>query len=1118
MPRIFDNLSPETQLLRTLRHTMDGATRADFCVGYFNLRGWAGITEQVDGLAADGEPACRVLVGMQRPAEQDELRSAFRFTEQLEMPDQAAVLRQKRQMAEAFREQLTFGAPTNHAEAGLRRLRNQILEGRIQIRLFLRHPLHAKLYLVHRPRDSAPIVGFLGSSNLTYAGLSRQGELNVDVLDHDAANKLQHWFDERWCDRWCLDISKELAQIIEESWARETLIPPYHVYLKMVYHLSQEARAGLSEFRIPSDFGTELFEFQKAAVKIAAHHVNKRGGVMIGDVVGLGKTLMATALARVLQDDQGTETLIICPPNLQSMWQEYVDHHRLIAKILPSSRVIDDLPDLRRYRVVLIDESHNLRNPEGRRYRAIRDYIQANDSRVILLSATPYNKAYKDLSAQLRLFVPPDHDLGIRPEALLREIGETRFVQRHQCGLRTLLAFEKSEHADDWRNLMRRYLVRRTRSFIQANYAERDESGRAYLCLNDGRRFYFPSRIPKTVGFAFDQDSTDPYPRLFSDAVVDAINDLRLPRYGLGNYINANSRIRPSTAECDEIKGLGRAGVRLKGFSRTNLFKRLESGGPAFLQSVERHILRNFVVLHALEHGLDVPIGTQDVADLDTRFTDVDDDAVVGHDGSMRSQEDFRRLAEGVYGRFAGEQRRRFKWLRAALFTTDLARDLLVDARALMQVLDRCGQWDPTQDAKLLALARLIQRDHPNEKVLIFTQFADTVRYLSDQLAQRGVAALDGVTAESADPTRSAWRFSPRSNQKEELAERDGELRVLVATDVLSEGQNLQDAAIIVNYDLPWAIIRLIQRAGRIDRIGQESPDILCYSFMPAEGRERVINLRGRIRRRLYENAEVVGTDEAFFEDDANDQPLIDLYNEKAGILDESEDLGVDPTSEAYQIWKNAIDENPQLKRIIEGLPDVVYSTRAYTAAPGAPNGAVVFVRTGDGNDALGWVNERGEVVSESTIEVLRAAACEPGTQALPRSENHHDLVKKGVGHILTEQSRVGGQLGRPSGARYRAYQALDTYARTLEGRTLPLFSAPDLDALKRVIQDIYDHPLRSTATERLNRLLRSGTPDETIAAAAIEMRNRDELSVQEESSETIEPKIICSMGLVRET
>ena len=121
-----------------------------------------------------------------------------------------------------------------------------------------------------------------------------------------------------------------------------------------------------------------------------------------------------------------------------------------------------ELPKLRRYRLVLIDESHNLRNREGKRYRAIQEYIRGNESKTILLSATPYNKTYIDLSNQLRLFVPEEVDVGIRPERLLREIGETEFVRRHQCGLRTLAAFEKSLHADDWRELMRLYLVRRT--------------------------------------------------------------------------------------------------------------------------------------------------------------------------------------------------------------------------------------------------------------------------------------------------------------------------------------------------------------------------------------------------------------------------------------------------------------------------------------------------------------------------------------------------------------------------------------------------------------------------------------------------------------------------------
>ena len=176
--------------------------------------------------------------------------------------------------------------------------------------------MHAKLYLLFRKDPVNPVVAYLGSSNLTFAGLAAQGELNVDVLDHDAALKLKKWFEDRWNDRFCVDITDEMVQIIEESWARDALIPPYHVYLKIAYHLSHEARAGLAEFRIPKVFGDRLFDFQAAAVKIAAHHLNKRNGVLIGDVVGLGKTLMATAVARVFEDDFGLETLIICPKNL----------------------------------------------------------------------------------------------------------------------------------------------------------------------------------------------------------------------------------------------------------------------------------------------------------------------------------------------------------------------------------------------------------------------------------------------------------------------------------------------------------------------------------------------------------------------------------------------------------------------------------------------------------------------------------------------------------------------------------------------------------------------------------------------------------------------------------
>ena len=260
------------------------------------------------------------------------------------------------------------------------------------------------------------------------------------------------------------------------------------------------------------------------------------------------------------------------------------------------------------------------------------------------------------------------------------------------------------------------------------------------------------------------------------------------------------------------------------------------------------------------------------------------------------------------------------------------------------------------------------------------------------------------------------------------------ELRVVVATDVLSEGQNLQDAWIVVNYDLPWAIIRLIQRAGRVDRIGQRAETIRCYSFLPADGVERIIRLRARVRQRLTENAEVVGTDEAFFEDDRNDQAIVDLYNEKAGILDGDDEGEVDLASYAYQIWKNAVAADPSLQRVIPALPAVAYSARAHIAAPNAPAGALVYMRTGEGNDALVWVDRNGGSVTESQFAILQAAACAPDTPALPRDEAHHDLVKRGAELILTEERSVGGQLGRPSGARFRTFTRLKGYAERTQG------------------------------------------------------------------------------------
>ncbi|HJT57364.1 MAG TPA: helicase-related protein, partial [Ktedonobacteraceae bacterium] len=340
----------------------------------------------------------------------------------------------------------------------------------------------------------------------------------------------------------------------------------------------------------------------------------------------------------------------------------------------------------------------------------------------------------------------------------------------------------------------------------------------------------------------------------------------------------------------------------------------------------------------------------------------------------------------------------------------------------------------------------------------------------------------------------------------------ESELRVLVATDVLSEGQNLQDAAIVVNYDLPWAIIRLIQRAGRVDRIGQMSDTIYCYSFLPAEGVERIIRLRERVQQRLQQTGEVVGTDEAFFEDEiASTQTIADLYNEKAGILDGEPDSEVDLASQAYQIWKNAIDANPKLKSIIEKLPNVIFSTRAHRSTATAPEGVLLYMRTSEGNDALAWVNRQGENVTQSQLAILRAAACDLHTKAIGRPPEQHDLVKQGVEHIIEEETRnTGGQLGAPSGARRRTYERLKLYIDKTRDTLFPppaeLFSAVD---------EIYRYPLQETARDTLNRQLRSGIDDEQLVNLVINLRADNHLcQIHEQDEQGEEPQIICSLGL----
>ena len=1082
MTTIFDNI--DKQLGKRLVSTFESADRLDAAVGYFNLRGWGDLSKVLDTRTPGKDPVARVMVGMTLSDHH------YRVLEHLqgdvdesdaEPEIDGSEARNRRELAlHRFRQQLMRGIPTDADLRALRLMRKHLENGLLRVKLFTRRPMHAKTYICHREDVATPIIGYVGSSNLTMAGLKHQYELNVDVLDGDATKKLSTWFDDRWDDKFSLDITEDLIKLIDESWASEQLVDPYLVYLKVCYLISQEARDGLAEYSLPAGIANQLLEFQASAVKTLARRVVNRGGAMLGDVVGLGKTITAIAVALMLREDQGYSTLVVCPKNLVKMWQDYLDSYELFGKVVPYSMAAKELKDLRRHQLVIIDESHTLRSDTRQDYEAIHEYIRANDSKVLMLTATPYNKRYQDVANQLALFIDDDDNLGISPMAALAK--DPNLIDAVDGKISTLAAFRKSEESEDWQRLMSEHLVRRTRTFIRQNFAEVDpDVGREFVTFADGSRFYFPDRLAKPLPHSF--SNGDPARMMVDDATLDVIDQLFLPRYALGSYLKDDAN--PDVKEQKVLDDLYKASGHLKGFTRTSLYKRLSSCGHAFAVSLQRHLDRNRMYMYAIDNNLSLPIGSV-LESMVAIETDEDDDLP-----------DLEGTAQAQYEELSRRKPKAIRWLNPSLFDDKLRDDLAADANAIAALLSSFGPVDHTSDSKIDALVELLTKTHPDEKVLIFSEYKDTVEYIADALAKRGVKSVAGVSGQTENPTKLAHRFSPNSNRQllGDATNVGDEIRVLVSTDVLSEGQNLQDAHIVAMYDLPWAIIRLIQRAGRVDRVGQESPEVLVYTFLPDDSVEEVLDLRRRIRHRLAEAASVFGSDERFFGTDDEVKAIEDLYN---GKIDEADDGEVDAASFAYQVWQHAEKEYPELAERARALPDLVYSTKQ--ASENADStGVMAYARTDRGFDGFG-ISYGGENPRLLTaLEALRVMTCGPDAEPLERIDDHFARVKSLIRGPLQRPQLAAGQV---RGTRLRVWRRLNG---SLEAAT------PEVE---RALDAIYGSPLTAEAETRLKVALRERNNEDL--AELLALMHRDERLVIPNDGAHDPLRVICSMGLVK--
>jgi superfamily II DNA or RNA helicase len=862
---------------------------------YFNPGGYALLADELDQVGR-----VRLLLGAEPAASERELRPLKESVS----PARAARARLRRALEGhtrdlvADRDLLGFNI---EADRSARRLVTWLRSGRVEVRRLEEGFLHGKAFIVATDHEGV----IAGSSNFTYAGLATNIELNLGHYSPHVVGQVAEWFDDLWEQAKPYDLAGLYAARFEEH-------PPYLIYLRMLWErygeeLRQEAAAA-NQPRI------HLTSFQKDGMWRAKRILSARTGVVIADEVGLGKTFLAGELIREAVEERRQRVLVIAPATLRDgPWRNFLATYQLGVERLSFEDLSSDKrlnPEAsgiklqfhpREYAMVVIDEAHNLRNPATQRAHAVRRLLAGTPPKdLVLLSATPVNNSLWDLYWLLSYFIKND--------ALFADAG-IRSLRDHFALAMAMNPDDLSpEHLFD---VLDAVAVRRTRSFVKRYYPND-------TVVVDGQRVAITFPTPRVVKVDYDFDAVLPgfFERLAraldgSPAAPGDPTVLTLARYMPSGY-----RIEGGAAAHE---------LQLVGLLRSGLLKRFESSAYAFARTCRRMAHQHDAFLALLDTGK----VTTGEALADWIATDSDDADEV--DKYMEAHLD---LLDD-----------------AADYDVDLLRaDVERDRDLLIAFADEADEVTPDADPKLSALVdelATIAADASREavgesderdkrKVLVFSYYADTVDWIHDHLVE--VAAADPrlqayrdritwISGTGGSKDDVLWGFAPRTTEAPEGAG-DDLFDVVATTDVLAEGVNLQQARHIINYDLPWNPMRLVQRHGRIDRIGSPHRAVYLRCVFPDTRLDELLGLEERLHRKIAQAAASVGVSQILPGSRASDVTYAETREEierlRAGDADLFERGGTGKgvlSGEEYRQELRKALENPELERRILALP-----------------------------------------------------------------------------------------------------------------------------------------------------------------------------------------------------
>lgn len=971
MKSIIDN-KKDNLLVTEVNKMLDTAEFSSMAVGYFYLSGFEAIREKLHKVQH-----LKLVIGTRTNTETVEQLVKGHSSEDYIKHSLKKEIRKNKAQKEfevdytksEYAKDLTYMEQNDDNQIGLSALWELIKEKRIDIRVYTKGFLHSKAYIFDAPQGAMiDGVAIVGSSNLSISGLSNNTELNVKVTNQNDFQDVKTWFDEIWENS--EPFSKNLMDLVEQSWIQQQATP-YEIYIKTLYNLIKE-RVQIKEHHISDNSAfnfNDLFLFQKDAVNMALNKLENentsQNGVFISDVVGLGKSYIALAIISWYWSQKRKNTLIVCPASLKQMWLDYKELYQLNCHILSSSELLykdqdqsynlNDEPQYDGYEVVIIDEAHNFRNPHTQKYQILAPYL--NSKKVVLLTATPQNKDVWDIYNQIKLFHQSDiTDLNIAPNNL------KTYFETYQ------------ENPQKIAELLQNFVIRRTRNDLKNNPK--------YASLN----LKFPKRNLKTIEYEIDASyALNGETSIYANLIEKLFQTSRANRYQYSIYALTNFLKKGKINE-PTYQGLSHFGDLVRGLLKMLLFKRLESSAVSFLASLNRMIKRNEFILRSInERGL-VITGRADQLAL---FLDEDD---INSKSRVNEYpiEDFRK--------------------------DDLVAAIIYDISILNEVKDIIQPIvnNVNQDAKFNQFIATIIEPHKTQKILVFSEFTETVEYLYRRTKQLypelEIERISSSKSKRETKDDLVRRFSPISQTNDiGLNETEKEIQILFTSDVLSEGQNLQDAHIVVNYDFHWNPVRLIQRIGRIDRIGSKADEIKVFNFLPDDNIEQQLDLRGRVHRRINEIHQIFGSDSAILSDEEqlNEASVFSIYSDMSeDVLDT--DGGISTIfDEAEKILNQLeIDDEKEYNRIIN-LEDGIR-----TAQNCENKGTFAFLKAGNLNRLY---FENGSEGNDALAEILKQIKSEPGNPnmvTLPvdkHTQNLKPIYKKFKEEIKQRQLYFSG-------------------------------------------------------------------------------------------------------------